>query len=78
MQKQMNVDNFGKIEPFILFRHNNKQFKTTVKEYDGAALSYNETFYLSNVQENQTIDFELYDKDPISQELLGKAEPILI
>jgi hypothetical protein len=45
-------DNFGKIEPYVSFTYKNKQFKTTVKEYEGMKLVYNETFYIQNVAEN--------------------------
>ena len=79
LQKIKNLDNFGKIEPFVSFQHNQKQFQTSVKDFtQGAPILFNETYYLSNVGEDETLDFELYDKDPIGQEMLGKAKPILV
>ena len=74
------ADTFGKQDPFMQFKYDGKEIRTTVKDDAGKHAIFNEEFILENMEKavkgNQSLVLESFDKDPTGVDWLGEIKPI--
>ena len=74
------MDTFGKQDPFGQIIYDGEKIKTKVIDNGGKHAVWNEEFELENVRQqirlNQSLVLGTYDKDMVTEDLLGSTNPL--
>lgn len=73
-------DTFGKQDPYVKFKYDNEFQQTRVAEDAGTEATFNENFELRRIMDpingGDVLTLEAYDKDVLTSDLMGQANPI--